>query len=160
MHRLLKSVFFFLCLALLLLPEYWLPKIEPWLPFSAIELGGVEKQVDYPDFSLARWFKGQYQSQYGTHLRQASPIRPITVRLRNQLDYALFHDSGNRNNYLGKSQFIFTHGYTDAYLGKDFVGEAIIQKKIEQLRVVQAYCIQQGLPLLFTAPPGKPRLFP
>jgi len=123
-------------------------------------LGGAEAKLNKPIPYLNHLVSGIYQKKYNTFVRQTSEIRPVMVRLRNELEYEAFGDLGNLNHFMGQDGFIFDHNYVDAYLGKDYSGNKIIEQKAKLLAKFKTFCDEKGIPFLIATPPGKPYIFP
>lgn len=82
------------------------------------------------------------------------------MRLRNQAAYSAWHELLTPGLVLGKDQNIYQQGPADAYLGRDFIGEAEIARRARRLRLVQDSLQAHGTQLLFLIAPGKTRLQP
>ena len=152
--------FYKVCLGLLLLP----------LLFSLLQfhthiipentLSGDFKKLSGNQFSFQRWYNGQFQHDAQTLAYQNQGMRPSLVRLHNQLSYSLFRDIPSINT-LGKEGQIFSNRSCESALGRDFIGDSLIEQRILKLRVLQDYLAQsKNTRLLTIIAPSKPRVFP
>lgn len=157
----IRYLLFFLVLALLTLPEYYLPALQRAFPaLQARVLGGSFEQVDYPRFWPQKWLTGDYQDQFEKARRNRSPIAPFVVRHRNQLLRGVFGDSGAPRVVYGENDYFYAVEYCEAFAGLDYAGRAAIQARVQQLQRIQELLGPDGPRLLVLLPPGKPRVLP
>lgn len=64
-------------------------------------------------------------------------FRSVVIRLRNQLGYSVFDESWAARMAISRGKVLFGLDYIDSYLGKDFVGEAVVRHSALRLRSVQ-----------------------
>ncbi|MCB9264703.1 MAG: hypothetical protein H6558_06750 [Lewinellaceae bacterium] len=160
-QRGLQYAFFLLVLALLTLPEYYLPLLQEAFPsLQAPVLGGSFERVEYPRFWPQKWLTGDYQGQFEKARRNQSPIAPSVVRHRNQLLRDVFGDSGAPRVVYGENDFFYSIEYCRALAGMDYIGRQTIQAKVEQLQRIQELLGPDGPKVLVLLPPGKPRVLP
>lgn len=157
----LRYLLFFLVLALITLPEYYLPVLQRAFPvLQSPALGGSFERVDYPRFWPQKWLTGDYQSQYEQARRNQSPIAPFVVRHRNQLLRDVFGDSGAPRVVYGNNNYFYAIEYCEAFAGMDYIGRSAIKFKVQQLQRIQQLLGPDGPQLLVVLPPGKPRVLP
>ncbi len=157
----IRYLLFFLVLALITLPEYYLPVMQRAFPsLQAPVLGGSFERVDYPRFWPQKWLTGDYQEQFEQARRNQSPIAPFVVRHRNQLLRDAFGDSGAPRVVYGENNYFFAAEYCEAYAGTDYTGRSAIQARVQQLQRIQELLGPEGPRLLVLLPPGKPRVLP
>lgn len=157
----IRYLLFFLVLALITLPEYYLPALERAFPaLQAPVLGGSFERVDYPRFWPQKWLTGDYQDQFEQARRNQSPIAPFVVRRRNQLLRDVFGDSGAPRVVYGENGYFYAVEYCEAFAGMDYIGRSAIQAKVQQLQRIQELLGPDGPRLLVLLPPGKPRVLP
>lgn len=145
----------------LLLALLGLPALQAKWPLVPVaSLGGYAKDVPTPHFSWQGLGQSTFQPQLEAYLNQRLGFRPWLVRLRNQAAYSAWQELLTPGLVLGKDQNIYQQGPADAYLGRDFIGEAEIAKRARRLRLVQDSLQAHGTQLLFLIAPGKTRLQP
>ena len=157
----LRYLLFFLVLALITLPEYYLPLLQRAVPgLQAPVLGGSFERVDYPQCWPQKWLTGDYQEQFEKARRNQSPIAPFIVRHRNQLLRDVFGDSGAPRVVYGENDYFYSIEYCQAFAGMDYIGRAAIEARVRQLQRIQELLGPEGPKLLVLLPPGKPRVLP
>ena len=157
----LRYLLFFLVLALITLPEYYLPALQQAVPaLQAPVLGGSFERVDYPRFWPQKWLTGDYQDQFEKARRNQSPIAPFIVRHRNQMLRDIFGDSGAPRVVYGENDYFYSIEYCQAFAGMDYIGRNALEARVLQLQRIQELLGPDGPKLLVLLPPGKPRVLP
>ena len=82
-------------------------------------------------------------------------FRSVVIRLRNQLGYSVFDESWAARMAIGRGKVLFGLDYIDSYLGKNFVGEAVVRHNALRLRSVQDSLARHGVQLVFVIAPSK-----
>lgn len=145
-----------LLLALLVLPA--LQAKWPLVPVRP--LGGYADEVPTAHFSWSGLWNSTFQPQLEAYLNDRLGFRPWLVRLRNQVAYSAWHELLTPGLVPGPDQNIYQQGPANAYLGRDFVGEAELTRRARRLRDVQDTLQAHGTQLLFVLAPGKTRILP
>jgi hypothetical protein len=154
------GVFIFL-LAVALLPAMYIPYLQErhLLPQSA-DLNGAEHRVEWPGWSVDAWLQGKYQATMADYVRQYPPVRALLVRWKNQVAFDLFRISPNSRTVIGKEGQLFDIGYLNAYLGKNYIGDAAWEECATHFHTLKDHLAQQGKALLVLLPPGAPTIAP
>ena len=95
-------------------------------------LDGAYYMAGKPKFSIHAWFSGEFQEQVNQAIEEHIGFRATFIRVRNQLEYWLFKKVNASNVVIGKGEVLYQDFYIDAYLGKDFLGDDVIEKKVEK----------------------------
>ncbi|WP_210513899.1 alginate O-acetyltransferase AlgX-related protein [Hymenobacter terricola] len=142
-------------LALLLLPaiqaKFQLVELMP--------LSGYSEAAPEPDFSPETVFDNSYQPALDKYLEEQIGFRPWMIRLRNQLAYSVFKLDRANNTVLGIDDMMFDGRAADSYLGRDFVGEAEIDRNVRRFKDVQDTLASHGTLLVFVIAPGKSDIY-
>lgn len=153
--KLLPTLCFLFLLALL-----WLPLVQEHVGlFHEKPLAGVEKRQDSVPLVDSTWFSGRFQKDYEVRMYQWMGLRPSMVRLRNQLDYTLFHEP-YRSVMVGKDGELFGRGSLETIQGKDFVGWDVVRYHSAHTAVLQAWFAQRGVALVTVVTPSKLQVLP
>ena len=124
-------------------------------------LKGYFEPVEKPEFSPAAFWLGDYQEKMTRHLDQSIGFRPWFVRLYNQIDFSLFSVSHARQVVVGKDDYLFEMPYIDAWLGRDFIGETLIDARVGQITKLQDLLWKWNHILLVVIfPPDKGSFYP
>jgi len=106
-------------------------------------------------FSFASWFDGSFQKKYEENLKTYSNFGKKLTPLKNQIDYLLFNKINVNGFTFGKDHYIFSTGYIDAYLGRDYAGDKVITEKIRKAKVIQDTLKKKGIDVIYIFAPGK-----
>lgn len=148
----------FLCIALLLL--FVLPAVQTFLPLVPVgPLDGYTAPLAVPEFSWAALRTNAYQPAFERKLEANLGFRPWLVRLRNQLAYSLFGELRVDGIFRGKDGVLFQQGPIDTYLGRRFLGDQEIGRRLQRLRRVQDSLRARGTQFLFVLAPSKARFY-
>ena len=105
--------------------------------------------------TLNSWFDHSYQNDKEEHLKKNSTLGKTSIPLKNQIDFEWFHKINVNEFVLGKEDYIFNIPYINAYLGRDFVGEAAIEEQLRKTKVVADTLKRKGIDLIIVFAPGK-----
>jgi hypothetical protein len=151
-----KYYLYFGILVVLLLPllqfSTHLFKVEP--------LSGWYKTYDRPDFMSREWFTAEYQDAYTVYFENNFGFRPWFVKLRNQINYSLFHKVQAVAVEIGQDNYLFELNYIKAYNGLDYLGDSIICAKADSLALIKAWLSKQKVDLLVCFAAGKGSYYP
>lgn len=103
---------------------------------------------------------GNYFETVSNYHKQNFGLRPLYVRLRNQIDYSIFNKPNAKSVIIGKEGYLYEKQYIDAYYGRDYIGEDSIKKKVEKLKFIQDQLKKQNKLLLVVVAPGKGSFYP
>ncbi len=141
-----------------------LPALQARLRLVRVrKLGGyVADQVPppRPSFSWAGLRDNSYQTQLEAYLAANLGFRAELIRLRNQLAYSFFYTAHANHVLVGRDQVLFEERPIYAYLGADFVGDAVVQHHVRRFRAMQDTLARRGKLLVFVAVPSKASFMP
>lgn len=127
------------------------------------ELTGFYKLKEVPSlrlFSPENWKTGYFQDEYSRRLEDHIGFRNSLFRLNNQLDFSLFGITHAEGFIRGKKNFLFEEDYIREYTGDYFIGKAVIDQKVNMLKMAQDSLAKYGIPLIPVFEPGKASFFP
>lgn len=131
--NLFKKALFILVPAVLLLPVF--QKL-----FNLVDLfplNGAFYTTPPPALSWQSWKTGEYQQQYEKNLNDSIGLKPFFVRAFNQMDFSLFSIPHAERVVVGKKDYLFEELYIKGVLGRDFIGNPVIDRRTKQLRELQ-----------------------
>jgi len=125
-------------------------------PFHETNLEGDFIPTEKPQFSWGSWYNGEYQSTLDQYLNDNNGFNHLLIKINNQLDYSLFGFVHAEGVLKGKDDQLFEYGYIRSYTGIDYVGEALIDRRIRRLKFLQNYLKDSlDIDLIFILEPGK-----
>lgn len=124
------------------------------------KLNGVFDYLVPKELSLKNWMDGSFQENRNNYTEENIAFRNWLVKIKNQLHFNLFKESGNKTVIIGKDNVLFEKRYLDSYIGKDYIGEESIEKRIKQLEIAQRKLQSMGKQMLVVFAPSKPHLMP
>lgn len=152
----MNRIYFYLLLLLL-----FLPALQQGLQLVAERpLGGTGVKIALKKINLNNWLSANYQNSTDAYLRQQTGFRNTLIRLNNQINYWLFGEIKTVNIVMGKEGYLFDMGYLHAYHGNDFIGDTLIEKRVEQLQLVHDTLAQLGTKILVIFAPSKAAFYP
>jgi len=129
--------------------------------FISQPLQGDFVPVTKPELSLGSWFEMKYQHAFEPYLEENIGFHNDFVRLNNQLDFSLFSKPNAEGVVVGKDRQLFEADYIRAWLGKDFVGYDIIDRKARRIKFLQEHLKSEfDIDLLIILEPGKASVYP
>jgi hypothetical protein len=152
----LKYFLLIAALGSLLLPIFQL--ISPFVKVN--ELDGDFDISNKPHFSKQAFKEGSYQDQLESHLKDSIGFHNFFIRFNNQLNYSLFGQINSSGVIEGKDGMLLPKSYIESYLGKDFVGESVLQSFSVKLKAVQDSLKAHNKEFLVLLVPGKASIFP
>jgi len=152
----LKNIAFILILLLL-----FLPMIQKTISlFSLKPLKGSFALTEKPAFSFRDYNTGQYQDQYNTYIEEHIGLRPVLVRLNNQIAFSFFNIAQAKQVVIGKKNYLYEENYIKAYKGTDFQGGAFWDQRMKKLKYIHDELLKKNIPLIVAFAPGKGTFFP
>ncbi len=151
MKSIRKSVF------LLIATTLFLPSFQSFFNiFEFYPLKGTFTIVPRPEFSMKTWMNGDYQEQARQNINDHTGFRSVFVRFFNQVDYSLFSIAHANRVVVGKKGYLYEERYINGVLGRDFIGNAVIDLRAKQLRELQdKLWDRKHILLLVLFPPDK-----
>ena len=153
----LKGALLFLVLAVLAFPAA--QKMFHFISSKGLE-GYFEPSVS-PEFSLASFKSGEYQSKLTPHLEHTIGIHDDFTRLFNQCDFSMFSIPHAARMIVGRNQYLQADTHIAAWLGNDFAGKRYLDEKVAKLKFLQDSVFKKkGIRLLVIFAPGKGFYYP
>ncbi len=136
-------------------------QIQQYLPLiKAPPLRGSFVAPPKPTFSLDNWLNGNYQDSVMKFYEYDISLHVPFVRLRNQIGYSLFDEVKDNGVEEGAQHHLYSTGYINSYMGKDFIGEDKIVDRVTKLAYVQQELKKRNIDLISLIAPGKPSIVP
>ncbi|MFT4758477.1 MAG: hypothetical protein ACI9XO_002811 [Paraglaciecola sp.] len=124
-------------------------------------LRGAVAKVEPPTAATwTTWMDGSFQKDYAHYYNHNFGFRGELVRVRNQIEYSLFHQSNAKSVLIGQEDYLYEKGYINAYLGKDFIGDSLINARTKQLKEIRDTLLELGTDVLVVFAAGKGSFFP
>jgi hypothetical protein len=156
MNQKLKTAIFILLMMVLLAP---LIQQATGL-FNIKDLNGQSDLAVYPEFSLKTWFTDEFQVQFNQATEDNVGFRSALIRLKNQIEYSLFHKANASGVVKGKKGYIFESDYIRSYTGRDYLGDYFWDQKFKRLKLVNDTLAKLGVKIAIVLEPGKASYHP
>ncbi|MDO9510664.1 MAG: hypothetical protein Q7J34_02795 [Bacteroidales bacterium] len=141
---------------IILAVSLFLPLFQLKFPFYEVKpLKGAVVKAEKPIFSWKLWMDETYAPAYEKYLNQAFGFRNWLVRLNNQIDFTLFHKSNAKGVIIGKENYLFEENYIRAFYGTNFIGDSLINVRVQNLKLIREYLQSKGKDLLVVLAAGK-----
>jgi hypothetical protein len=151
MIKVFKSFMVFLCMLALVLPG--IEKAFKIIPVDQFKLVKVPEAMELPSLTFTNFIQNTYQDTVSAWFNYTTGFRPVLVRLRNQIDYSLFHLSHGKI-VRGKGDYLFLDECFTACLGWQ-VDSGLLRRKVDTLEMVKNHLNALGIPMLYVVAPGK-----
>lgn len=150
-----------LVLWLLLLPLLFAPLALAFFPsLSGEKLYGVQ-DAEKVKFSWHHIQNHEWQNSIEDQVKQNMGCANYWVRLHNELNFRLFRYTNAEKLVLGKNDCFYEEMYITEYLGHNYIGKDFVEKKVENLKVLQKLLQEKyGIELLLVFEPGKAHFSP
>ena len=157
MAKKIKYIAFIFIITLLALPALQ----GAFKLFTRPALHGDFIPVVKPELSLGSWFEMKYQNDFEPYLEENIGFHSDLVRLNNQLDFSLFSKPNAEGVVVGKDRQLYEEDYIRAWLGKDFVGYNIVDRKARRIKFLQEHLKREfDIDLIIILEPGKASVYP
>ncbi|NTW23161.1 MAG: hypothetical protein HGA37_00565 [Lentimicrobium sp.] len=154
--RLLKNILFGLLMLMI-----GLPLVQRTVPvFKETPLKGAYELPAEPDASVKTWFDGSFQEKYNGFAEYSIGLRPLLVRINNQIAFSVFDTALANGVIVGKNHYLYEINYIKAWKGWDFVGQKTIDDQVNKTAFVNAKLREAGKTLIILFAPGKASYFP
>ncbi|MBL31374.1 MAG: hypothetical protein CMP62_01420 [Flavobacteriales bacterium] len=151
-----KKILFYVIVLLLCLPI--VQQKEKFI--STKPLHGSFYNMDPLAISFKNWFNGTYPKHTEKYLNENFGFRSFFVRIYNQLQYSLFKKAKANGVIIGKENYLYEENYILSYLGRDFIGEEKIIKKVEKLKKICDTLGSKSIEIIVLLAPGKGSFYP
>ena len=160
MAQRIKQGIFLMALAIM-----FLPLIQSFTGIIPIRpLNGFEQNKNNDSlipFTIKSWTHELFQKQIEKQLNTNVGLRPLLIRLYNQIQYDLFRNTQARNVVIGKNHCLYEQGYIEDYIGCNFLGEIYLNELLRRTRMVQDTLFKaSGTRLIVVYEPGKASFYP
>jgi alginate O-acetyltransferase complex protein AlgJ len=152
---------------LLLLPllTLWNLAAQSFAPKLAIMIGprlhGVTEASPRPVWSLHSFADGTLQKALTSAVTDAFPLRPLMIRINNQVRYKLFGYSGAPGVITGESEQLIEKAYLDEYCNRDLmVFEPKARDWAARLKEIQDFYAARGKIFIYLITPSKVAYMP
>lgn len=125
-----------------------------------VKLGGVEIKAIFPEFSLDRLIKGDFQSKLSQWLSENIGFRSLMVRLDNQIYYSLFNEISDESIVLGKENWLYETNYIHSYNRSYLESRSELEAKVLEMKRLQERLVSRGIQFLFIITPSKVSIYP
>jgi len=150
------KVLFYSILVLLFIPM--IQEEYQWVKVGALE--GYHPTVPKDSALTAdTWLTGSYQVAKERYRERFFGFRNWGIRVHNQTQYSLYNASEVDNVVIGQNNYLYGVDYIEAYMGNDFVGEDVIQAKLERFKRLQDTLSKLGKHLFVIVTPNKADYF-
>ncbi len=152
-----KRIWFLVLLALLFLPMmqtcFHLVNEQP--------LKGAFVEAKKPVIAIDRLINETLQDSLMTWCTEQTGFRKSMIRLNNQLMYSVFGETTADGVVKGKDGYsFFMMPYIKSYMGLTYLGQDQIQKKTQQIKLIQDMLSTKGVTMLPVFVPGKASYYP
>lgn len=159
--RISLSQIFFVFIILLM----FLPMIVSFIPsMKGPELYGVSaenKNIIKDSISWNHYWEGGFQTEIERIIKQNIGFSNHWIRFNNELNFRLFRYTNAEKLVLGKHDNFYEEMYITEYLGRNYIGDRYIQKKVILLKRLQRLLKDKyGVTMLLVFEPGKAHFSP
>lgn len=98
------------------------------------DLKGAFQRLELPRWSTEQWFSGKWQSDFEAYQNQNFGYREGFTRVHNQIHYSLFQQVYHDDIRLGKEGDLIGGEYLEAFTGKRYVGDSLIDLRSQALK--------------------------
>jgi len=156
MYSRYRNIVFYFIITVILIPIFihiiGVIKIKP--------LKGYFKDEKNIEFNLKNWFSGEFQQQYEKVFQQKLRLRPVLVRINNQIRFLIQKEITAANVVQGADGYFYERHYIWTYLGQDYSGEKLIKQKMLDFKQIIDTLKSKNVEFLFILAPGKAEFLP
>src|SRR3954452_22805129 len=157
-HPLVRTAF---CATLLALPlaTAWNLAVLPHRPGLAIrigpKLGGVTREAPV-ELSWSALRDGSFQKAVSSRVTDAMPIRPLLIRINNEIRFELFGELTAPQVVRGAKGQLIERSYLEEYCGRtEGQGAALAADIIPKLKDIQDFYRARGAVFVYMVTPSK-----
>jgi alginate O-acetyltransferase complex protein AlgJ len=157
-HPLVRTAF---CVLLLLLPaaSAWNLAVATSHPELAIRIGPKLGGVTYDTPVIPSWSAlrdGSFQKTVASRVTDAMPIRPLLIRINNEIRFELFGDLTAPQVVKGANGQLIERSYLEEYCARtEGMGTTLAAEVIPKLKEIQNYYRTRGDIFLYVVSPSK-----
>jgi hypothetical protein len=157
MAGILKNIAFAIILLMMILPG-----LQGYFGiFEEKPLHGAFESAEEASLTAGKWFRGEFQEAAENRIGKRSGFHNSLVRMYNQLDYSLFGKLNAEGLVMGNNGQLYEYDYIRAWMGEDFIGEQLLDKKLRRFRFLQQHLKEKyGTDLVLVLEPGKASVYP
>ncbi|MFA6127075.1 MAG: hypothetical protein WC699_07205 [Bacteroidales bacterium] len=156
MNQKLKTAIFILLMVILVIPviqqKTGIFKVKP--------LHGQADPAAFPKFSIKTWFTDEFQVKCNLAVEENVGFRPGLIRLKNQIEYTVYHKANASGVVVGKQGYVFETDYIRSYTGRDYLGDYFWDQKFNRLKQVRDSLAARGVKIAIVLEPGKATFLP
>ncbi|MBI3518577.1 MAG: hypothetical protein HY062_04370 [Bacteroidetes bacterium] len=139
----------------------WVPIIQQRFKlFKESELKGAYIKPERPHFSLDSVKTLAFQKQVEDYENFDFGFRPFFVKMKNSINYLLFHELSISDNIAGKDDFIFSLGSTKRTLGIAYNGSEKNNATLDKIEFLKNGVEKHGGHFLVLIAPSKESVIP
>ena len=105
-------------------------------------------------FSRESWLNGNFQSDYQKRSEFVFSLRPLFVRMRNQLNFKLWNEVNLDDQVAGKNNCLFSIVGMRSYLGKDTIPRNEINNRVLNIKLMRDKLAKRNIKLVIVMPPS------
>jgi len=157
-HGILRAAF---CAFLLLLPlaSAWNLVIAPSYPTLAVKIGPKLGGVTYDTPVTLSWSSlrdGSFQKAVSSRVTDAMPVRPLLIRINNEIRFELFGELTAPHVVRGANGHLIERSYLEEYCARtDGMGAKFVADILPKLRDIQNYYRAHGGIFVYVVTPSK-----
>ena len=151
-----KHIAFIFLLIILVSPLFF--EIFSFIHIKSLK--GYFQEISDSNLTIQNWNSGVYQNQHEKVFQQKLRIRPVLVRINNQIRFLIQKDVSAANVVYGKNGYFFERHYIWTYYGLDFKGADSIRTKMNDLKTVIDFLETKNIKFLLVLAPGKAEFMP
>jgi alginate O-acetyltransferase complex protein AlgJ len=149
------------CAFLLLLPlgAAWNLVVAPSHPSLAIKIGPKLGGVTYDTPVILSWASlrdGSFQKAASSRIADAMPVRPLLIRINNEIRFELFGEVTAPDVVRGANGHLIERLYLDDYCGRtEGMGATFAANILPKLKDIQSYYEKRGSVFVYVVSPSK-----
>jgi hypothetical protein len=156
MAKKFKIILFIFLFALL-----WIPLIQQKIKFvKESELKGAYIKPEFPSLTVDSIKSLEFQKQFEDYQNFNFGFRPFFVKMKNSINYLLFHELSIYDNIAGKDNYIFSLGSTERTLGLQYSGKEKNNEIIKKIEFLKNGIEKHGGHFLVLIAPSKESVIP
>ncbi len=108
-----------------------------------------------PVFNRENWMNGIYQKDFENNKETKFSLRPLFVRLRNQLYLNLWGEVNVNDQLMGKNRLLFSIVGMRRYLGMDCLGRDEVKKRVLNIKTMRDKLEQKHIKFVLVIDPSR-----